>query len=315
MTAQIPLARAFQVDETAGPREVAAWERHNAEALIELACRVPAGVPFQAREVNLQLDRLRLALVRGTPHAVLRNEPMVATRPADAIAVYAALQGDAVVEYAGTRRVVHPGQVLVCDVDRPFLRGFGHGLEELAVKVPRSAFAEMTGMDAMTAPFLLDARGADADPYARALVRTVGRALRRHAPMPADEQAVLELVALLATDGRVALPMAHRAAARAFIDDHLVDPSLGAAEVAAGAGISERHLSRLFAETGISVPQHILARRLDLAHSLLTHGDQGAPLRTVDVAAQCGFTSMAYFSQAFKRRFGVTAGDVRRSAP
>jgi AraC-like DNA-binding protein len=58
------------------------------------------------------------------------------------------------------------------------------------------------------------------------------------------------------------------------------------------------------------VPRQILARRLDLAWSLLTHGTAA---RTADVAARCGFTSMAYFSQAFKRRFGITAGQVRRS--
>jgi AraC-like DNA-binding protein len=106
--------------------------------------------------------------------------------------------------------------------------------------------------------------------------------------------------------------VAHRAAAGAFIDDHLTDPTLSATAVATGAGISERHLSRLFAASGTSVPQHILARRLDLAHSLLrspsTRGE-----RVVDLAARCGFTSTAYFAETFKRRFGATASDVRQA--
>jgi AraC-like DNA-binding protein len=309
---RIPLPETFEVSGLREDRGVEVWERHNAAALVGLTCRVPADVPFRAREVNLQLDRLHLARVQGTPHAVVRDESMVSDRPGDAIVVYAALRGEALWEHAGSRRVVRPGQLLVCDVDRPFLRGFGHGLEELAVKVRRDAFTELTGMTTVEAPLFLDAAGAQANPHARALVRLVGRAVGRTA-VPADERTILELVSVLATGGRVGLPVAHRAAARAFIDDRLTDPSLSAADVAQGSGISERHLSRLFAETGTSIPQHILARRLDLAHSLLCRPDTHG-LRVREVAARCGFTSTAYFAETFKRRFGSTAGDVRRTA-
>lgn len=298
----VPRARAFEVADNAFVRD---WERHNAAALIELACQVRDDAAFRAYEVNLPLENVDLALVRATPHAVVRDEPMIASRPADAIAVYVALKGDALLECGGERRVIRPGQVLVCDVDKPFLRGFGHGLEELAVKVHRPAFEQITGRRTVSQPLVVEAKE---NPYARALAKVVGRAV--HQQVPADERAVLELVAVLATGGQAGLPLAHRAAARAYIDDHLRDPTLSAADVAAGAGISERHLSRLFADAGISLPRHILARRLDLAYSVLTR----SAARTVDVAAECGFTSMAYFSQAFKHRFGMTAGEVRRAA-
>jgi AraC-like DNA-binding protein len=147
------------------------------------------------------------------------------------------------------------------------------------------------------------------NPYGRALARLVARAVRRESPVPADDQAVLELVAVLATAGGVGLPVANRAAARAFIEENLTDPALSAGDIAVGTGISERHLSRLFAAAGTSVPKHILARRLDAAYSVLT---TDKTLRTADVAARCGFTSTAYFSQSFRKRFGVTAGEVRR---
>jgi hypothetical protein len=232
----IPQALAYEVEQ-----RVDQWEQHNARALIELSCAVPAGARFTGREVNLQLDHVHLAHVTATPHQVARDRELITSRPADAIAVYAALRGDALIEYDGRRHVVHPGQLLVCDVDRPFVRGFGHGLEELAVKVPRDAFAAQTGLATLDAPLVLDARHPDDNPYARALVRVVGRAVAAAVPVPADEQAVLELVAVLATGGRASSPLAHRAAARAFIDDHLSDPGLSATAVAAGAGISERH--------------------------------------------------------------------------
>jgi AraC-like DNA-binding protein len=302
----IPLARAFATARIETDRQVELWERHNAESLIALACRPPAGRSFAATEVNLQLERAHLARVRGTRHLVERSAAVVEARPADAIAVYVTIMGDAVFEQDGRHRVLRPGQLLVCDADRPFRRGFGHGLDELAVKVPRPAFTQLTGLTTLRAAVVVDA---GENPHGRALARLVARAVRPDRPVPADEQAVLELVAVLA--GQVDLPLAHRAAARAFIEEHLADPALSARDVAAGTGISERHLSRLFAAAGTSVPRHILARRLDAAYGVLA---SGGGLRAAEAAARCGFTSVAYFSRTFRRRFGVTAGQVRRQA-
>jgi AraC-like DNA-binding protein len=119
---------------------------------------------------------------------------------------------------------------------------------------------------------------------------------------------VLDLVAAIATGPRAASAAAHRAAARSYIEEHLTDPNLGAAEIAAAACISERQLSRLFAADGGSVPAHILGRRLELAHSVLSAPH---PPTVAEAAARCGFTSAAYFSHAFRRHFGHRAGDLR----
>lgn len=303
---RIPRAHGFATARIDVDRQVELWERHNAESLIALSCRPPTTGSFDAAEVNLQLERAHLARVRSTRHLVERSGDLVEARPAEAIAVYVTIMGEAVFEQDGQRWVLRPGQLLVCDADRPFLREFGHGLDELAVKVPRSEFTRLTGRTTMTRPAIVSL---DENAHGRALARLVARAVRRDCPVPADEQAVLELVATLAGVGS---PVAHRAAARAFIEENLTDPTLSAGDIAAGTGISERHLSRLFAATGTTVPRHILARRLDAAHSVLSTATN---LRTSDVAARCGFTSVAYFSQTFRRRFGVTAGEVRRGFP
>jgi AraC-like DNA-binding protein len=138
--------------------------------------------------------------------------------------------------------------------------------------------------------------------------------------MRVDEGTVLDLVATLAGGRDADRTAALRAAARCFIEDHLADPGLGAARVAAATGISERRLSRVFAADGTTVPRHVLARRLQLAHAMLAGpaGNARPPGRAgrtvADVAARCGFTSATYFSRAFRARFGLRAGDVRRDA-
>jgi AraC-like DNA-binding protein len=139
----------------------------------------------------------------------------------------------------------------------------------------------------------------------------------------ADERAVLELVAVLAAGPDADRPAAYRAAARSFIEARLADPGLTAAQVAAATGISERHLSRIFAADGTSVPRYVLERRLQLACAMLADSASGGspPARPAGsgpvvarVAERCGFTSAAHFSHAFRQRFGQRAGDVRRQA-
>ncbi len=126
---------------------------------------------------------------------------------------------------------------------------------------------------------------------------------------------MLDLAAVLAS-GRAAAPAtAHRAAARSYIEEHLTSPDLGAEQIAAAIGLSERQLSRVSSPPMTRpCPGHILARRLCLAYSLLS-SNRSEPQTVADIAARCGFTSAAYFSHAFRRQFGHRASDLRREAP
>ncbi|MGC5561964.1 helix-turn-helix domain-containing protein [Streptomyces sp. FR-108] len=305
--ATLPRPKVFST-EAAGPECVEAWEAHNAAQLIALSCDVPCDAEFEAAEVNLELTKAHLARVRGSQHKVIRTRDLIESDPAHAYAVYATLRGSATLEHSGHTRVLHPGQVMVCDADLPIARGFAHGLEELAIKVPRELIHTNTGLDLLAEPLIFDARS---DGHARALVHMLGTALDAGIPVPPDEQGLVELVSVLAAGPRTSSALRHRVAARNYIAQRLHDPSLSAAGVAAAVGLSERTLSRVFAASGMSVPQQISGRRLDVAYALLRARPD---FTTAAVAARCGFWSYGYFSQTFQRRFGVTAGEVRRLA-
>jgi AraC-like DNA-binding protein len=282
-------------------QRVARWEDHNRDALIGLRCHVLDEKPFDGAELNLQLDHLHVARVRGSSHVVERPAEVIRKHPSDSIAVYLTLAGEAFFYHEQGVLTLRPGQALICDPDRPFMRGFAQGLEELAVKIPRATFRAATGLADVRTPLVRDAA------QARTFARLVDRALRSSR---LDESAALAVLATMA-GVRSADPVAvHLANAHAFIEDHLAEPGLNAALVAAGVRISERHLSRAFAGAGTSLPQYVLARRLDRAGALLA----SSPRPTVaEVAARCGFGSAAYFSQAFRARFGVSAAEVRRN--
>jgi AraC family transcriptional regulator len=81
-------------------------------------------------------------------------------------------------------------------------------------------------------------------------------------------------------------------------------------ELAALAGLSERHLLRAFKQaTGITIKAHIeqvrTARACDLLRSDL-------PLKAI--GARLGFSSSSHFAAAFRRATGHSPGDYRRNA-
>jgi AraC-like DNA-binding protein len=297
-------------------RRVELWESHNAAALIGLVVRAPDSL--DAAELNVQLPRARLARVTGSAHSVERTRELILHCPADSVAVFLTLRGEARFTAGGVALERRRGDALAWEADRPFARTFASGLEELVVTVPRAELSARSGALGLAGPVTVSfgppaasasARSGRPDQYARALARIAGRATRAERPLRPDERTVLDLVAAIAAGPRAAPGAAHRAAARSYIEEHLTDPGLGAAEIAAAACISERQLSRLFAADGGSVPGHILGRRLERARSILSA--PRAPT-VAEVAARCGFTSAAYFSHAFRHHFGHRAGDLRR---
>jgi AraC-like DNA-binding protein len=303
-------------------RRLELWEDHNARALIGLACKTIDGAPLAATELNLPLPRLQFAHVTGNAHMVERTRRQITSHSTDAVVLYIALEGEAFFYHQGGVLLTRPGQAVLCDADEPFVRGFSHGLKELALKVPASLFEEISEGAALRGPRVLDIQetGTAASPgtpdplggYGRALATLMNSALRGG---PGQDPAQLEDEALGLLRSLVLGPPAgsgrsHTAAARAFIERHLRERALSAPRIAAGIGISERQLSRAFGREGASVPRWILDRRLDLAHEALTaEGGQGASIG--QVAAECGFSSQSYFSRAFKARFSVTPGEAR----
>ena len=82
-------------------------------------------------------------------------------------------------------------------------------------------------------------------------------------------------------------------------------------QMAAAAGYSRHHFSRLFrASEGITPEQYLIQQRLRQAARLLQ--TTTAPLKVI--GPQCGFADVAYFSRAFRKGFGMWPGAFRQAA-
>jgi AraC family transcriptional regulator of arabinose operon len=81
-------------------------------------------------------------------------------------------------------------------------------------------------------------------------------------------------------------------------------------DVAAAAHLSERHAERLFHQhTGASIMSTLRRLRLELAAQLLLD----PAVSVTEVARSCGYSDVRPFSTAFRRHFGRTPGEHRRT--
>jgi transcriptional regulator GlxA family with amidase domain len=106
------------------------------------------------------------------------------------------------------------------------------------------------------------------------------------------------------------VPVPHRPDVRGVLDAIAADPGAdhSVSAVARRAGMSERHLARLFrAETGTTVAQHVERVRVEAARHLLESSDSGLDA----IARRCGFGTVETFHRSFKRRTGITPGAHR----
>ena len=86
---------------------------------------------------------------------------------------------------------------------------------------------------------------------------------------------------------------------------------LSVPDLAGRFGCSRRHLNRLFhAHFGVSVAALRMEMRLLKAVALLRNPDS----KVINVAEECGFNHLGLFNTCFKRRFGTSPGQWRKSA-
>lgn len=94
-----------------------------------------------------------------------------------------------------------------------------------------------------------------------------------------------------------------------FIEDNL-DRPLTLEDIAAHAGVSIPHLTRIFKQTtGESVIERLINLRMDRAAVLLTEIDAPLPV----IARHVGINDVSYFCRRFRRHFGATPMAYRRA--
>lgn len=91
---------------------------------------------------------------------------------------------------------------------------------------------------------------------------------------------------------------------------HSYDQEITVQKAAQQCGFSESHFMKLFREfTGMSFNAYLVNYRLELAARQLWETD----LRAIDIAENCGFHNQSYFTRAFRKKYGKTPSQYRKS--
>jgi AraC-like DNA-binding protein len=132
---------------------------------------------------------------------------------------------------------------------------------------------------------------------------------------------IADLVALAVGTNRDAAQMASGRGLRAARLDavkrwvlvHLSSPKLSIGTAAVAAGLSPRSVQMLFEAEGTTFTSYVLTERLALAYRRLAMPRLAK--RTIgEIAYDCGFGDLSYFTKSFRRVYDETPSDVRRRA-
>lgn len=211
---------------------------------------------------------------------------------------------EADLEVNGSSHRIKPGRISLIPADADVYYRYRGRSEHLYVHLRPSGRGR-----AHPLPLIQDA-GASASAIAAQLRQAIAAAPDSPAEASALVWAVMwGMVRLRPTEiGDERHPAA--AAALAFIEQRLPQP-ITVAQVAAAAGVSHNHLTRLVRQaTGTTVVAYIRRRRLARAEHLLLESTLSIPA----IAAMVGIADLQAFNKACRRELGASPRAVREAA-
>lgn len=104
-----------------------------------------------------------------------------------------------------------------------------------------------------------------------------------------------------------------RQRAESILLEEMADPALDLGQVAKRLEVSTRYLTSCFRLVGQSVMDRLKELRLNAAAEKLSqHRHRNRPV--AQIAADCGFNSAEHFSREFKKKFGVTPSEWKKTS-
>ncbi|MBA4013887.1 MAG: hypothetical protein C0481_18660 [Phenylobacterium sp.] len=234
--------------------------------------------------------------------AMTRDAALIAATSAEQLFVYVVEDGVFEVQPTWSGRRLRGGDILVLDLAQA-VRVMGTDYTATMMVFGRGMLPEPQRR--------LDLHGAEIrgdHPLARVIASTLA-CLCEDAPRMTQAQgsvvlrAAIDMLGLALADVRRArlTPRLLKAMAEALVNDHLSEPALSPAWIAARLGVSRATLYRAFAPYG-GVTRFINDLRLQHAWVLLTSSDR---LPLAEIAARCGYVTRMRLSQAFNERFAM----------
>ena len=262
-------------------------------------------------------DDLQLVRYSCAPGDYARNKTDARRDGVDVFELLTPLSGEAITEHGRSLTKCVPGTFTLFDASLPFRVRYTGEFSGILFKIPREQLARRlpdtqnacgialpvsTGLSAMMVDYC--------NSFAQRCRTMTWLDFTR------ASTTLIDLVAF-SVDGLVDLQSAEtftRAAIlrrlKRYIEENVSNSGLSTPLLARHFRISERYIQALFNEAGTTVRDYIRNARLDLSYRRL---EANLGYQTVtEIAFDCGFSDSAYFSTAFRKKFGHSPKDVRR---
>ena len=313
------MTESFSTDVVPVAERLDAWLCNARRICGDCRFHFPKRVPFHGSIERRTLAGWALTLFSSTPVSFVKFPVITANSEDRDCIVITQLQGMRQYCQGGAIAMLAPGDTTLIDAGQPWTSDCAGNCARLYLRVPRWLVQDrMHSTSLPVLPRIIGKHGLGATAF-----RLAVSVYEEAETMTFEEgatalQAYLEILA-----GCLARPEASftelgrcaqlRPRIEHYIETQLAEQTLAPVAIAAMAGISVRHLHRLFAAKGCTVLEWIRERRLEHCRSDLA--DPRLSRRSItDIAFSWGFSDSAHFSHCFRKEFGTSPRQFRSSA-
>jgi AraC-like DNA-binding protein len=294
-----------------------AWRSHASLICGNSRFKFPRQYAFRGMIDRRAVGMLQLTQFSSTPVSFAKY-PTVNSNAGDrGCIIITQLQGVREYNQNGNTVLLHSGDSTLIDAGQPWSSTCSDQCSRLYLRLPRWLVQEKLQVTELPV-----ARRISGQAGLGATLFRLGTSLYREAVVLSLEEGVAAIEAYLhilsACIGIRDQPqVAHTPELsnwiESFIDQNLSNAALTPSEIASAAGISVRHLHRLFLRKGLTVTEWIRRKRLENCRSELA--DPRLLDRNItDIAFSWGFSDSAHFSHCFKRQFGLSPREFRATS-
>lgn len=293
------------------------WRDAICSAFVALDLECDRRRPFSSDLSLRRTGSFDLIDVAGSAQQVRRSTRLIDEDPAEQLIVMLQRAGSGVARQDGCELALVRDGITVLDSRRPYSLSFESDFRQTVLKIPVGTLARRLGPTAAYVGHSIEP-GTALGRLACLAIDEVAHESNAAAARPLQEVA-LDLLALALLESRQGDGRAPRMAtlrvrwAKAYALEALRDPELSPARIAAHQGVSPRLLQRLFAAERSNLAEFIVEQRLLRCEREL-RDPLHAPRSITDIALSWGFNDSSRFAKVFRRRFGESPGEARRSA-
>ncbi len=273
---------------------------------------------YQASAETATLGALELACIRTTSVAVSRKHEEFMAAAFKSFSLVHVIEGALVISHHGGTSTLEAGEFTLMDNSHPRKMLVNNRVSLLLVKIPSQVLQRYLAAPevfaGLTMRAAIDAGGQQEPVFAPLLAvweKLKSGSLREFAPYLSEK--FLKLVAKTYAGrfpGQSSTALRRIAEVKQAVEEQLCNPELSVEAIADRMGVTSRCLRGVFRDSE-RISHLILRRRLEECARQL-HSPICKHLSIAAIALQCGFTSPAHFSRAFRKQFGYTAREFRK---